>query len=109
MLSDIEASDLLDEQITHLHAHYYQKHVQSKEYTRHADELSEGEMVVLGDYSENYKNKQKNEIKAAYHEQGTFSLYTVVLYIKDNGVKSRSFALVTEENNHSFNISCGLT
>ena len=66
-------------------------------------------MVVHVDYTENYKNKQKNEIKAAYYGQGTFSLYMVVLYTKDGGVvKSRSFALVTVENNHSFNISYGL-
>ena len=89
--------------------HYYQKRVQSKEYTRQVHELSEGEMVVHVDYSENYKNKQKNEIKAAYYGQGTFSLYMVVLYTKDGRVvKSRSFALVTVENNHSFNISYGL-
>ena len=108
-LSGIEASDLLEEQILYLRADYYRKRVQSKEYTRQVHELSEGEMVVHVDYSENYKNKQKNEIKTAYYGQGTFSLYTVVLYIKYIGVvKSRSFALVTEENDHSFNISYGL-
>ena len=32
-LSGKEASDLLEKQITYLRAHYYQKHVQSKEYT----------------------------------------------------------------------------
>ena len=66
-------------------------------------------MVVHVDYSENYKNKQKIEIKAAYYGQGIFSLYRVVLYIKDKGVvKSRSFALVIEENDHSFIISYDL-
>ena len=110
MLSDIEVSDLLEEQITYLRTHYYRKCVQSKEYTRQVHELSEGEMVVHVDYSKNYKNKQENKIKAAYYGQGTFSLYTVVLYIKDSRVvKSRSFALVTEENDYSFNISYGLS
>ena len=42
-------------------------------------------------------------------DRAHFSLYTVVLYIKDSGaVKSRSFALVTHENDHSFNITYGL-
>ena len=105
-LSGIEASDLLEKQITYLRAHYYLKRAQSKVYTRQVHELSEGEMVVHVDFSKNYKNKQKNEIKAAYYGQSTFSLYTVVLYIKDSGVvKSRSVALVREENDHSFNIS----
>ena len=108
-LSGKEASDLLEKQITYLRAHYYRKHVQSKEYTKQVYELSQGEMVVHVDYSDNYKNKQKIEIKAAYYGQGIFSLYTVVLYIKDKGVvKSRSFALVIEENDHSFNISYDL-
>ena len=67
-------------------------------------------MVVHVVYSKSYKNKQKNEINPACYGQGTFSLCTVVLYIKDSGVvKSRSFALVTEENDHSFNISYGLS
>ena len=56
MLSGIEASDPLEEQITYLHAHYHRKCVQSKEYTRQVHELSEGGMVVHVDYSENYKN-----------------------------------------------------
>ena len=68
--------------------HYYRRQVQSKEYTWQVHQLSEGEMVVHLDYFENYKNKQNNEIKAAYYGQGTFSLYTVVLYVKDSGVMS---------------------
>ena len=108
-LSGKEAPDLLEKQITYLRAHYYRKHVQSKEYTKQVHEQSQREMVVHVDYSENYKNKQKIEIKAAYYGQGIFSLYRVVLYIKDKGVvKSRSFALVIEENDHSFNISYDL-
>ena len=90
-------------------AHYYRKHAQSKEYTKQVHEQSQCEMVVHVDYSENYKNKQKIEIKAAYYGQGIFSLHTVLLYIKDKGVvKSRSFALVIEENDHSFIISYDL-
>ena len=38
-----------------------------------------------------------------------FFAYDYSSTIKDGGVvKNRSFALVTEENDHSFNISCGL-
>ena len=40
MLSGIQAPDLLEEQITYLHAHYYWKYVQPKEYTRQVHELS---------------------------------------------------------------------
>ena len=36
--------------------------------------LSERGMVVHVDYSKNYKNKQRNEIKEAYYGQNTFSI-----------------------------------
>ena len=36
--------------------------------------LSERRMVVHVDYSKNYKNKQRNEIKEAYYGQNTFSI-----------------------------------
>lgn len=35
------------------------------------------------DHSGNFKNKQQNEIKVGYYGQGQFSLFTVVVYIKE--------------------------
>ena len=61
------------------------------------------------DYSENFKNKQQNEIKAGYYGQGQFSLFTVVVYIKEgDNVVCKNYALVTPENDHNCNISFGL-
>ena len=62
-------------------------------------ELCEGEIVIHVDYSENFKNKQQNEIKAEYYGQGQFSLFSVVVYIQngDNAV-CKNYALVTPEN-----------
>ena len=95
--------------LTELKGHYYRKRTQSAEYRRQIEQLAEGEVLIHVDYAENYKNKQQNEIKAAYYGQGQFSLYTVVVYMKVNGeTKCKSFGLVTEENDHSCNVSFAL-
>lgn len=101
-------SNALAEQIMYIRGHYYRKRVQAKEYVRQIENLKEGEVLIHVDYSENYKNKQQNEIKAAYYGQGTFSIYTVVVYTKNVEVRSKSMALVTEENDHSCNVSYAL-
>ena len=68
--------------------------------------MKDGELVIHVDYSENYKNKQQSEIKAGYFGQGQFSLFTVVIYIKQNDdIVCKN---VTPENDHSCNISFGL-
>ena len=70
--------------------------------------MKDGELLIHVDYSENYKNKQ-SEIKAAYYEQGQFSLFTVVIYMKQNDdTVCKNYALVTPENDQSCNISFGL-
>ena len=64
--------------------------------------------MIHVDYYENYKNKQQSEIKAGYYWQGQFSLFTVVIYMKQNDdTVCKNYALVTPENDHSCNISFG--
>ena len=68
--------------------------------------MKDGELVIHVDYSENYKNKQRSEIKAGYYAQGQFSLFTVVIYTKQNDdTVCKNYALVTPENDHSCSIS----
>ena len=65
--------------------------------------------MIHVDYSENYKNKQQSEVKAGYYGQGQFSLFTVVIYMKQNDdTVCKNYALVTPENDHSCNISFAL-
>ena len=68
--------------------------------------MKDGELGIHVDYSENYKNKQQSEIEAGYYEQGQFSLFTVVIYMKQNDATvCKNYALITPENDHSCNIS----
>ena len=57
----------------------------------------------------NNKNKQQSEIKAGYYGQKQFSLFTVVIYMKQNDdTICKSYAPLTPKNDHSCNISFGL-
>ena len=101
-----EVKDLLNEQIDYVKVHYFRKRIQDATYREHIKGLKDGEFVIHVDYSKNYKNKQQSEIKAGYYGQGQFSLFTVVVYIKQNGdIVCKNYALATPENDHSCNIS----
>ena len=96
ILTGLEASDLLEEQITYLHAYYYQICVQSKEYTRQVHELSEGEMVVHVDYSESYKNYGCRQ-KSVY-VRGTLKVHYVDRFVStDSVVMKFSFSSSLED------------
>ena len=74
--------------------YYFHERTQSSKYKKQIDELKDGEAIVHVDYSENYKNKQQNEIKFAYYGQEQFSLFTVCIYIKENSqVICKSYTL----------------
>jgi hypothetical protein len=91
--------------------HYYNKREQSRIYTHEVKNLEVGEALVHVDFSENYKNRQQREVKAAFYGQGQFSLYTVCMYVKeaqDQEVKCYKDVIVTEENDHSCNVAYAL-
>ena len=75
---------MLNEQIDYVKVHYYRKRIKDTTYREHINGLKDEELVIHVDYSENYKNKQQSEIKAGYYGQGQFSLFTVVIYMKQN-------------------------
>ena len=107
--SGVAVADKLTACLKDIKMHYFRKRTQSNEYKKQINELKEGQAVIHVDYSENYKNKQQNEIKAAYYGQGQFSLFTVCIYMKENeNITCKSYALVTLENDHSCNVSFAL-
>ena len=104
-----EVIELLNEQIDYVKVHYYRKRIQEATYREHTKGLKVGEFVIHVNYSENYKNKQQSEINTGYYGQGKFRFFTVVIYMKQNDVTvCKNYALVTPENDHSYNISFGL-
>ena len=105
----IQGRKLLNEQIDYVKDYYYRKWIQDATYREHIKKLKDEELVIHVDYSENYKNKQQSEIKAGYYGQGQFSLFVVVIYMKQHDdTVCKNYALVTRENDHSCNISFGL-
>ena len=76
-----EIYSMLAQQTDNICEHYTGKRVQDAAYQKPIAELCEGEVIIHVDYSENFKNKQQNKIKAGYYDQGQFSLFTVVVYI----------------------------
>ena len=104
-----EIYSMVKQQIYIIHEHCYRKCVQGATYQKQIAELCEGEVVIHVDYSENFKNKQQNEMTAGYYGLGQFSLFTIDIYIKEgDNVVCKNYALVTPENDHSCNISLGL-
>ena len=103
-LSELPACKMkakLKDMFSVLKVHYYQK--KGKTYKKHISDLTDDDMVIHVDYSENYNNKQQGEIKSAFYGQGQFSIYTACIYLRsENGVVCKGFALVTVENDHSW-------
>ena len=104
-----EVYHMLETQIEKIQEHYYRKCLPDATYWAQIKEHEEGEVMIHVDYSENFKNKQQNEIRAGYYCQGQFSLFTVVVYIKEEqDAVCKNYTLVTPEKDHSCKISFGL-
>ena len=108
MKSGEEVYSMVKQQIDNRCEHYCQKQVQDNTYQKQVAKLCEGKVVIHADYSGNFKNKQQNEIKAGYYGRGQFSLFTVIVCIKEGNVGCKNYALVTPKNDHC-NISFGLS
>ena len=98
--------------ISNLKHHYYNKRVQSAKYKHMIDNLEEGEILVHVDYSENYNNKQQDEIKSAYYGHEQFTIYTVCVYSTERDIVSNktkvvvnNLAFVTPDNVHSCEVT----
>ena len=97
-----EVAPKLVQMIQTLKLHYFNKRTQSAKYKEHIQNLKDDEAVIHIDFSENYKNQNQNEIKAAYYGQGQFSLYKCCVYVKvDEKVVVKNLGIVTKENDHS--------
>jgi hypothetical protein len=105
------AEKLRATQFPNLVKHFYSKREQSSSYKSDKENLQVGEALVHVDYSENYKNKNQREIKSAYYGCKQFSLYTVCTWVKETEeqpIQYYSDVYVTEENDHSCNVSYAL-
>ena len=60
-----EATELLNEQLKILKVHIFVKRAQNAHYNRLKGNLKTNEFIIHVDYSENYKDKEQDEIQRA--------------------------------------------
>ena len=71
-----EAIELFNGQIKILKAHIFVKRTQNTHYNRLKEDLKTNEFIIHVDYSENYKDKEQDEIQSAYFGLNSFSIFT---------------------------------
>ena len=107
LLTGPEAADELRCQVEVYLRHSYNKYRQHQELRLLKSSLDATAIVVQVDFSENYTNKQVNEIQSAYFGQECFTLYTACVWFKDDGdLKCKSFCFVTDKTDHNKYVAC---
>ena len=74
--------EVFNQQLCTLKRHIYTKREQVNVYNAIKNEIKPGELLIHVDYSENYENRQQNEIQSAYFGHTTFSLFTACCYLR---------------------------
>jgi len=101
--SHYELVDMFNAEIKVLKKHIFVKREQNKFYNNVKDNLEENEVLIHVDYSENYSNKDQQEIQSAYFGHDTFSLFTACCYFRgDNGeTVSKNITVTSNATDHS--------
>ncbi|KAJ8027956.1 hypothetical protein HOLleu_30060 [Holothuria leucospilota] len=102
MVSGQEAADEMAKQIRDFKRHNYNNIRQHIELDNLKTSLpGTNSAIVQVDFSENYDNKQRNEIQSAYFGHQSFSIYTAcVWYGCHKEVKCKSFCIISDEMSH---------
>ena len=102
IISTNEAIDLFEEHVKIFKNHIFIKRVQNRKYNDLKENLKEGEVIIHVDYSENYQNKNQDEIQSAYFGHSTFSIFTACCYLNVYGkVINKNYIVTTEASDHS--------
>ena len=94
-----EAIEVFNKQLSALKKHIFTKRQLAIVYNDIKNRLKPGELLVNVDFSENYENKQQDEIQSAYFGHTTFSLFTACCYLKteENGELVKENVTITSE------------
>ena len=68
-----EVIELFNEQVKILKVYIFVKRTQNTHYNRLKENLKTNEFIIHVDYSENYKDKEQDEIQSAYFGHNSFS------------------------------------
>lgn len=90
------------EDIPVMKKHLYGIYIYNKLKKEMKENLTEEEVMIQIDFSENYTTKYASEIQSTHFAKNQLSIHTGVYYTRnvDNGLKSTSFATVSENLDH---------
>ena len=102
-VSSIELVEMFNSQIQTLKKHIFVKREQNKFYNHLKEHLEENTVIVHVDYSENYSNKEQQEIQSAYFGHETFSIFTACCYFRghEGKLKTKNVTITSEATDHS--------
>ena len=98
-----EAIELFNEQVKSLKAHIFVKRTQNTHYNWLKENLKTNEFIIHVNCSEDYKDKEQDEIQSAYFRHNSFSIFTGCCYTHGIGgtLLNKSFTVTSEATGHS--------
>ena len=82
--------------------HTPEKNTRVAEFNRQKSNLEENEALIQCDYSENYKNREQDEVQSAYFGHASFSIFTACAYFRSNEeLIKHPMTIVSEASDHS--------
>ena len=84
-------------------AHIFVKRTQNTHYTWLKENLKTNEFIIHVDYSENYEDKEQDEIQSAYFGHNSFSIFTACCYTRriDGTLLNENFTVTSEATDDS--------
>ena len=98
-----EAREDLEAQLSSFSRHIYNIKRQHKEFTFLKENLKEDEIIIHEDFSENFALKHQREIMEAHWSNDSVTIFTAVVYYKENGckeLKHQSYVIISDELRH---------
>ena len=92
-----DALDRWQEVATNLKRHIFNKKQQHSTYVNIRENLMERELLINLDFSENYSNRNQNEIQSAYFGNNSFSLFTACAFYNNQGKTEKVSVTITTE------------
>ena len=89
------ALDRWQEVVTNLKRHIFNKRQQHSTYVNIRENLMERELLINLDFSENYSNRNQNEIQSAYFGNNSFSLFTACAFYNNQGKTEKVSITIT--------------
>ena len=97
-----EAEEDLQAQLRPFSRHVYNIRRQFQELRHLKDQLSQDEIIIHEDFSENFQLKHQREIMESHWSNESVTVFTAVVYYKDDNkdLKHLSYALISDELSH---------